>query len=68
MNDKEKYWMGQAMEVYGGSFVQSLKRCLECADSWNFQRIVNAFPEIIEQYTEMGKTMKEKSEKEGGPG
>ena len=39
-----------AMETYGGSFVQNLAKAMFCADSDNLQRIVNAFPELIEKY------------------
>ena len=62
MNEEEKSWMGKAMEVYGGGFVRSLMECMGHADSWNFERLVNAFPEIIKQYTEMGQTMKDNEE------
>jgi hypothetical protein len=62
MNEEEKSWMGKAMEVYGGGFVRSLYECMCHADSHNFQRLVDAFPEIIEQYSKMGKIMKDKKE------
>jgi hypothetical protein len=62
MNEEEKSWMGKAMEVYGGGFVRSLYECMCHADSHNFQRLVDAFPEIIEQYSKMGKIMKDREE------
>lgn len=64
MNDEEKYWMGQAMETFGGSFVKALKRCMECADMYNLERLFTAFPEIVTKYREMGMTLKERHEKE----
>lgn len=44
-----------AMETYGGSFVQNLAKAMFCADSDNLQRIVNAFPELIEKYKQFVK-------------
>lgn len=63
MDEETKSWMGKAMEIYGGGFVRSLYECMCHADANNFQRLLNAFPEIVEQYTEMGKTLKAREEK-----
>jgi hypothetical protein len=41
-----------AMETYGGSFDQNLAKAMLCADSDNLERIVKAFPELIERYKE----------------
>lgn len=40
------------MKQYGGSFVKSLANTMCYADNENLQRIVNAFPELIESYKE----------------
>jgi hypothetical protein len=40
----------QAMETYGGGFVKKLVQAMYVADSHNLERIVTAFPEIIERY------------------
>jgi hypothetical protein len=40
------------MEQYGGSFAKSLAIAMLRADSDNLQRIVDAFPELIEKYLE----------------
>jgi hypothetical protein len=42
----------EKMEQYGGSFAKSLAVAMRYADSNNLQRIVNAFPEMIESYSE----------------
>jgi len=41
-----------AMGTYGGSFAKSLSQAMLLADPDNLQRIVNAFPELIEKYKE----------------
>ncbi len=41
-----------AMTKYGGSFASKLADAMLHADSDNLQRIVNAFPEMIERYKE----------------
>lgn len=42
--------MIEAMEQYGGSFVQALAQCLRRADPNNYQRLEIAFPEYFEEY------------------
>lgn len=54
------YWMIRAMEVYGGGFINSLANCFQHANSDNTQRLLNAFPDYVKQYAEMGKKMREK--------
>lgn len=41
------------MERYGGSFVKALAVAMRKADADNLQRIVEAFPEIMEKYAKM---------------
>jgi len=43
------------MEQYGGSFVKSLTRAIYCADTNNFQKIKDAFPELWVRYREFVK-------------
>ena len=38
------------MRLHGGSFVKSLVRPLELADSENQAALINAFPKIMERY------------------
>jgi pyruvate/2-oxoacid:ferredoxin oxidoreductase beta subunit len=59
MNDEDLYVV-EAMEVYGGSFVQALAACFRRADSNNTQRLKDAFPEYWKQYTEMAEKIKVK--------
>lgn len=43
----------EAMIVYGGGFVSQLGRLLRLADVDNRRRLVEAFPEYIQQYDEL---------------
>ena len=43
------------MENYGGSFAKNLAKAMLNADEYNLQRIVNAFPELIERYAAFAK-------------
>ena len=54
MGETDKFWMLKAMRMYGGSFVKALGEAWECADYINNAKLVAAFPELIEQYTEIG--------------
>ena len=54
MGETDKFWMLKAMRMYGGSFVKALGEAWECADHINNAKLEAAFPELIEQYTEMG--------------
>ncbi|HUX54245.1 MAG TPA: hypothetical protein VMV56_07520 [Williamwhitmania sp.] len=49
----------EAMKRYGGSFVVSLADCIMKADSDNFKRICDAFPEYIEKYSKMASDIKQ---------
>lgn len=54
MIDKAEYWdMIQAMQTYGGGFVNSLAECMVHADNTNFQKLLDTFPEYVKQYQEM---------------
>ena len=43
------------MKKYGGSFVQALAECIILADSLNFRKLVETFPEYVKKYSEWGK-------------
>ncbi len=43
----------EAMEKYGGSFVQALAALIRCADNINFKKLKKAFPEYWKQYEDM---------------
>jgi pyruvate/2-oxoacid:ferredoxin oxidoreductase beta subunit len=49
----EEFEVVEAMSKYGGSFVQALAECFHRADSNNFEKLKNAFPEYWKQYEEM---------------
>lgn len=38
------------MQRYGGKFVNALALTMIAADPENFQRLCNAFPEVVEKY------------------
>lgn len=50
MDSREIYLMITRMEKYGGLFVSNLANALRYADPTNKERILNAFPEYIEEY------------------
>lgn len=43
----------EAMEKYGGSFVQALAVCFRRADQFNLAKLKETFSEYWQQYTEM---------------
>jgi hypothetical protein len=49
MND-EDFKIVSAMETYGGNFVKKLAQAFKAADSTNFQKLKNAFPEYWAEY------------------
>lgn len=53
MDDEKSYLVVEAMEKYGGSFIQSLAMAFRHADSINFNKLKNAFPEYWKQYEDM---------------
>jgi hypothetical protein len=46
----------ETMIVYGGGFVSQLGRLIRLADDDNTRRLVEAFPEYIQQYDELAAT------------
>jgi len=50
----DKNWgMITCMKEYGGSFVKVLAALFARADSSNYQKLRNAFPEYCDEYSEM---------------
>ena len=43
------------METYGGSFASALAIAMQKADQNNLRTIVNAFPDLMEEYLNFGK-------------
>jgi hypothetical protein len=50
MTDSDIYWTLAAAYQYGGGFYQALAQAGMKADPTNKQRILTAFPELIENY------------------
>ena len=50
----------EMMTTQGGSFVKALAECFHCADSINFQKLRNAFPEYWKQYAEIAEKIHER--------
>lgn len=50
MTETELYLMMVRMEKYGGSFVVTLSSAMRLADSKNKQKLIDAFPEYVEEY------------------
>lgn len=48
-----------AMSRFGGGFASALANAFLRADANNFQRLKNAFPEMWEMYSEIGKSTKD---------
>lgn len=48
-----------AMSRFGGGFASTLAQAFLRADDDNFQRLKNAFPEMWEMYSEIGKSEKD---------
>ena len=46
--------VAEAMQKYGGSFVQALGKALVCADIINSMKIKKAFPVLWLKYKKMG--------------
>lgn len=55
MNEKDLQII-KAMTKYGGSFVQALADCFLRADTHNFKKLKDAFPEYWEQYKIMAES------------
>lgn len=64
MKNPHDYWTIEAMQKYGGSFVQALAKAAMVADSQNIQKIKLTWPEYWRQYYDWGQKMKAEDEKE----
>jgi 2-oxo-4-hydroxy-4-carboxy--5-ureidoimidazoline (OHCU) decarboxylase len=51
MNHTQKFQLINNMRRYGGSFVSRLADALSAADPQNTERIIKAFPDIVEKYS-----------------
>jgi hypothetical protein len=52
------------MQKYGGSFAKAIAEAFRRADSENFKRLQDAFPELWEQYAQMSITIKNQQAKD----
>jgi hypothetical protein len=50
MTDIEMYEMICRMKQYGGAFVVTLSNAFRMADPINKQKLLNAFPEYVNEY------------------
>ena len=50
MTDSDIYWTFAAAHHYGGSFYQALAQAGMKADPTNKNRIIEAFPELLDTY------------------
>ena len=50
ISQSEKIRLVTLMQRYGGNFVSNLAQTMIAADPDNFQRLCNAFPEIVDKY------------------
>ena len=46
----EKFALIESMRKYGGNFVGKFADALVAADPENTQRLLNAFPDLVEKY------------------
>jgi hypothetical protein len=60
------YWTLDAMEKYGGSFVQALAQLARRADAYNYETLLVAFPKYFKSYENLGQAMKAKDDKLDG--
>ena len=58
----EHYAIGQAMVVYGGSFMSNLGKALQNADGENQRNIKETWPEDRQRYREMAVRMYERGQ------
>jgi hypothetical protein len=54
MNPTELHAMIARMDTYGGSFVSSIAQALRFADPKNRQRLLDAFPDLVQKYGPQG--------------
>ena len=55
IDQKEVFYVGEAMERFGGSFVKALGKTLLHADPNNQQRIKDTWPKYWKQYLEVSR-------------
>jgi 2-oxo-4-hydroxy-4-carboxy--5-ureidoimidazoline (OHCU) decarboxylase len=55
MTSTELHAMIARMDSYGGSFVSSIAQALRFADPKNRQRLLDAFPDLVQQYGPEGR-------------
>jgi hypothetical protein len=60
MNSTELHAMIVCMDSYGGSFVSSIAQALRFADPTNRQRLLDAFPDLVQKYGPQGQFAKAK--------
>jgi len=60
MNSTELHAMIARMDSYGGSFVSSIAQALRFADPKNRQRLLDAFPDLVQKYGPEGQLAKAK--------
>jgi 2-oxo-4-hydroxy-4-carboxy--5-ureidoimidazoline (OHCU) decarboxylase len=60
MTSTELHAMIARMDSYGGSFVSSIAQALRFADPTNRQRLLDAFPDLVQQYGPEGQFAKSK--------
>ena len=54
MSPTELHAMIACMDTYGGAFVSSIAQALRFADPKNRQRLLDAFPDIVQKYGPTG--------------
>ena len=52
LSHQQKFTLCANMRQYGGNFVSKLADAMVAADPANFKILVEAFPQIVEKYTE----------------
>lgn len=57
MHTEEDYEIVEAMEKFGGSFVQSLAQCFRHADPVNYAKLRITFPEYWEEYKKLSENI-----------
>lgn len=62
MNDK--YWVSQAMQTYGGSFVRKLGELYLLADATNTHKLEEVFKGYFEEYQQWARKLKSENERE----
>lgn len=62
MNSERDAWTVDAMEKYGGSFVQALGELARRADAVNLEYIKTTWANLWDQYEKMGIEMENKEE------